>query len=214
MPELTSISKAHIHGYLARIHATCKPATANMRFRGLHRFFGWLQDEQEVKLSPMTGMKPPRFDLEPPGVLTEDQVRAMLQVCSSMDFEDRRDQALIRFLYDTGSRRGEIEEMETADVDLRQGMVRITGKTGTRTVAFGKKTATALDRYIRTRARHPSAVEPWLWLGKKGRLTGNGIIKWLSAGQRRPAASASTASTCSGTPSPTPGWRPAGRRAT
>jgi len=40
-----------------------------------------------------------------------------------------------------------------------------------RTLPFGRKAGEALDRYLRARARHKDAELPWLWLGKKGRLT-------------------------------------------
>ena len=32
----------------------------------------------------------------------------------------------------------------------------------------GAKTARDLDRYIRARAAHSRAADPWLWFGKKG----------------------------------------------
>ena len=40
---------------------------------------------------------------------------------------------------------------------------------------FGRKTAQAIDRYLRVRARHRDAASEWLWLGKHGRLTDTGI---------------------------------------
>ena len=32
-------------------------------------------------------------------------------------------------------------------------------------VPIGRRTATAVGRYLRARARHPRAASPWLWLG-------------------------------------------------
>jgi site-specific recombinase XerC len=40
-----------------------------------------------------------------------------------------------------------------------------------RALPYGRKTAMALDRYLRIRDRHKDAHLPWLWLGKRGRLT-------------------------------------------
>jgi site-specific recombinase XerC len=40
-----------------------------------------------------------------------------------------------------------------------------------RALPFGRKSAVVLDRYLRVRGRHKDAGLPWLWLGKKGRLT-------------------------------------------
>jgi len=48
-----------------------------------------------------------------------------------------------------------------------------------RLLPFGRRTAQALDRYLRVRARHKDAALPWLWLGLKGRLTAWGIVLML-----------------------------------
>ncbi len=37
----------------------------------------------------------------------------------------------------------------------------------------------ALDRYVRLRSRHEAAALPWLWLGRRGRLTDSGIAQAL-----------------------------------
>jgi site-specific recombinase XerD len=46
-----------------------------------------------------------------------------------------------------------------------------------RAVPFGRKTAQALDRYLRVRGRHKDASSEWLWLGKQGRLNDSGIAQ-------------------------------------
>jgi len=68
------------------------------------------------------------------------------------------------------------EDEATNDVDLDQGYVRVMGKgRRERVVSVGNRTIKALDRYVRLRAKHPNAGEPWLWLGRRGRLTDSGI---------------------------------------
>jgi integrase/recombinase XerC len=56
-----------------------------------------------------------------------------------------------------------------------------------RALPFGRKTAVALDRYLRIRSRHAHAAPPWLWLGilwRRGRQAG---IEGLHAHQLRHA---------------------------
>lgn len=48
-----------------------------------------------------------------------------------------------------------------------------------RALPFGRRTAQALDRYLRIRARHPRADLEWLWIGKFGRITESGIAQVL-----------------------------------
>jgi integrase len=103
-----------------------------------------------------------------------------LATCEGQGFNDRRDMALIRFLIDTGARRGEVVGLTIADVDLDDGIVLLHGKGGrSRRAAFGRKTARDLDRYLRVRALHPHHDSPALWLGLLGPLNGPGILAML-----------------------------------
>jgi site-specific recombinase XerD len=79
---------------------------------------------------------------------------------------------------DTGARRGEVLNLCVADVDLEQGLLRVTGKgSRTRVVPLGAQTVRAVDRYLRARAKHARADLAVLWIGKKGRLTESGLAE-------------------------------------
>jgi site-specific recombinase XerC len=59
------------------------------------------------------------------------------------------------------------------DLDLGDQVVIVLGKgRQPRAVPFGRKTALALDRYLRLRASHPFAHLPNLWVGARMRLAG------------------------------------------
>ena len=58
--------------------------------------------------------------------------------------------------------------MLPGDLDLDDQVVIVLGKGRRRAVPFGRKTALALDRYLRMRAGHPFAHLPNLWLGLAG----------------------------------------------
>jgi site-specific recombinase XerD len=180
-PPLAAVTRQDVDGFLAHVHATRKPATANMRFRGLKRLFGWLAAEEEIPANPMANIKPPRFKLAPPKPLTEADVLRLLATCKGTGFEERRDAAIINLLVDTGLRRGELENLKLADVDLyKSRTAQVDGKSGPRFIPLGSKTAAVMDRYFRARSLHPAAArEPWLWLGKKGRLTGDGVRQMI-----------------------------------
>ena len=189
--EVLHIHREHIEAFLSHLLAKWKPATANNRFRGLQAFFKWLTDEGEVKESPMGRMKPPRVPQDPPDVLREDQLKALVATCDKgQGAEDRRDAAIIRIFVDTGARLSEVTNLrwdpsdeDNNDVDLERGVLRVVGKgRRERTLAVGKKTVRALDRYLRTRSRHRDADLPLLWLGIKGKMTPSGIRRVI---QRR-----------------------------
>jgi integrase len=66
-------------------------------------------------------------------------------------------------------RAGELTGLRVDDLDFELGTALVLGKgRRPRTAPFGAKTAVALRRYLRARARHPDAGDPGLWLGKLG----------------------------------------------
>ena len=56
-----------------------------------------------------------------------EDIRAILKVWEGRDFSSRRDMAIIRFLLDSGLRRGELAGLRMEDVDLNAQTVAVTG---------------------------------------------------------------------------------------
>lgn len=180
--DITGIHREHIEAFLADLLARSqKPATAANRYRSLQSFFKWASEEGEIRESPMKNMKPPHVPEAPPDVLTEDQLRRILKTCDGKSYEDRRDMAILRLLIDTGMRRSKIAGLKVEDVDIDHNVARVMGKgRRPRSCPFGRKTAQALDRYLRARAGHKDKDVPNLWLGKAGPMTDSGIFQVAS----------------------------------
>ena len=161
------ITRDDVRAFIADQLERWKPLTALNRYRGLQAFFKWAVAEGELAASPMAGMNPPHVPDEPPPVLTDDELRRLLKSCEGRDFADRRDAAILRLFLDTGVRVSEAAGiMLPGDLDLDDQVVIVLGKgRRPRAVPFGRKTALALDRYLRMRASHPFAHLPNLWLG-------------------------------------------------
>lgn len=85
--------------------------------------------------------------------LTDDELRALIKACTGRDMRERRDEALVRLMAETGMRAGEVIGLQLPDVDLTRGIATVhRGKGGKgRIVPFGSRTASALDRYLRAR---------------------------------------------------------------
>ena len=164
--------------------ATCfsgarwRPAAT--RYKVLRILYAWLEEEEEITASPMAKMRPPIVPEQSVPIVPEDGLRRLLAACAGKHFEGRRDTAIVMFLLDTGARRAELVGLRLADLDLDLDVAIVLGKgRRERALPFGRKTAVALDRYLRVRARHRDAGMPWLWLGQRGPLAGG-------AGDERP----------------------------
>lgn len=178
---VTEPTKDAVRRFLADRGEQVTAATTSLEFRALQQFFKWLAAEGEG-VNVMLDLNPPAVPDKPVPVLSLDDLRLLLKTCDGTSFTDRRDTALIRLFADTGARLSEIVGAEVSDLDLRGRSLRIMGKgRRPRVVPFGARTARALDRYLRIRARQPYAHSPWLWLsGKDGRaISGNAVAQML-----------------------------------
>jgi len=182
------LTREHVESFLDYLFS-CKRSAATVanRYRSLQQFFRWLEDDGEITRSPMAKMRPPKVPEEPVPVVSEEDLRRILATCNSKSFDDVRDNAIIRLLYDSGGRLAEVINMawveadpERCDVDLDQAQITVLGKgCRSRTIPMGRQTVRAVDRYIRERRRHKHAEEAWLWLGRKGRLRPTGLSQML-----------------------------------
>jgi len=162
-------------------------ATVTSRQLAVRRFSAWLAAEGELDHDDLIAMKPPKIDAKLVQPLTAEQLKALITATSGAKFRDRRDEALVRLMVETGGRAGEIVDMQLDDVNLLAGSAVIRrGKGGRgRSVPFGPYTAKALDRYIRVRRTHRLASTPALWLGEGGKGFGyEGLHKALAARAR------------------------------
>jgi integrase/recombinase XerD len=148
--------------------------TARSRQLALRRFSAWLAAEGEIDTDELARLRPPRLDAKAIHPLTDEQLVALLAACKGPDLRDKRDEAVIRLMTETGARAGEVLALSTSDIDLTAGTALIrSGKGGTaRRVPFGPRTGAAIDRYIRARRRHRLASTPVLWLGQGGKEFG------------------------------------------
>jgi site-specific recombinase XerD len=177
---LVDARREDLEAFLGELLQRRAPETVATRYRRLRVLYRWLEEEDEITANPMAKMKPPIIPEQPVPVVPEDGLRRLLATCAGKSFEDRRDTALILLLVDVGPRRAELMGLTVDDVDFDLDVLLVLGKgRRERALPFGRKSAVVLDRYLRLRVRHKDAGLPWLWLGRKGRLTEWGLVMML-----------------------------------
>lgn len=175
-PELT---KANASAFLADLlDGGAQPTTARARWAALKRFSWWLAHEGERETDALIGLAPPKLDTKVVNPLTDDELKDLIKVSQGNAFRERRDEAVIRLLAETGMRSGECCSLTVDDVDLIRGLVIIRRGKGNkgRTVGVGAQTARALDRYNRLRNGHRLADTQDFWLGDRSRSFGRNAL--------------------------------------
>ncbi len=150
--------------------------TALQRYQSVRQFFRFLEESGDIKESPMARMKPPRVPEKLVPVISEPDMKTLFKTVAGTDFESRRDKAIFSVFIDIGIRVSEMAGLSVDDLDLESRDVTVLGKgRRPRAMRIVKETRTDLLRYLEARSRHPYADDAALWVGKRGRMTDNGI---------------------------------------
>jgi hypothetical protein len=70
------VSREHVSDFITHLLATRSVSTASVRFRALHQLFTWLVDEEEIAISPMATLRPPKISVQLMPVLDDAAIRA------------------------------------------------------------------------------------------------------------------------------------------
>lgn len=175
----TDVSRAHIEAFQAWMIETRSASTALNKHKALQQFFKWLMlDEGEIDRSPMERVRQPKMPQKLIPVIRGEETTKVLGTCKGREFAQLRDEAIIRLYCNTGARLSEVGNLLLDDVDMNTESVHFHGKgSKDRRVRFGPRTARAVSRYLRARAKHKAADLPDLWLAERGirPLAPNGI---------------------------------------
>lgn len=166
------LTRAAVQAFLADLlDDGAERNTARSRDLALKRFASWLVDEGELSANPLIGLRPPKADHKVVNALTDDDLKRLIKACQGKSLQERRDEAIVRLMAETGMRASEVIGLQIADVDLQRGLVTVhRGKGGKGRVApFGPQTAAAIDRYMRSRRTHRLAESADLWVGGGGK---------------------------------------------
>ncbi len=163
-----------IQAFIAKSHrAGLSPGSLRDMLSAYRSFYRWLAREGEAPTNPAIGVRSPKAPRKLPRVLDVDEVGALLDFPVN-DPESVRDRALLELLYSSGLRVSELTSVRWRDLDMAEGMIRVTGKgSKTRIVPVGGKAIAAL-RALREQD-HPGADDP-LVRGRLGKpLTPGGV---------------------------------------
>jgi integrase/recombinase XerD len=127
-----------------------KTSTAARRLSGIRRFYRFLLREGLIAEDPTLRIDSPRLPRRLPDTLTEDDVDALLTEPDPQEPIELRDRAMLEILYGCGLRVSELTGLTVDQVNLRQGVVRISGKGGKeRLVPLGEEAVDWLVRYMK-----------------------------------------------------------------
>ena len=154
-PALDQADRQHLLDWISAAFAQGhKNSTAARRLSGLRRFYRYLLREQLISEDPTLRIESPRLPRRLPDTLSEADVEALLDEPLGDQVQDERlelrDRAMLEILYGCGLRVSELVSLRVDQVNLRQGVIRITGKGDKeRLVPMGEEAVDWLLRYMK-----------------------------------------------------------------
>ncbi|SPD74019.1 Tyrosine recombinase XerD [uncultured Desulfobacterium sp.] len=147
----------------------------------LKTFYRFLVAEGKIEKSPARLLETPRAGQRLPGVLTAEEVEALLGQPKGVDPRGLRDLAMLEVLYATGLRVSELVNLKVSNINLEHGYIRTMGKgSKERIVPIGDKAKEAIKNYtlLGRIQLTKGKSSPYLFLNPSGRpMTRQGFWK-------------------------------------
>lgn len=170
----TDLLRAHF----SRLRRGAEPISASSAARkqsALRTFFDWYRRENGLSEDPTAPLAAPKLPKAVPRALDADATTALLRPSENESARDLRDRSALVLLYGMGLRLAEASSLKDSDVDLSEGMVRVTGKGGKeRIVPIPGRAIEVLQRYRKGRGASEAFLK-----GRNGALSPRTIARGL-----------------------------------
>lgn len=132
-----------------RMEQGYSPKSSARLLSALRAYFGWSLRRGERRDDPSALLEPPKLPRSLPKALAESEIEALLASPDIQTPSGLRDRAMIELMYATGLRVSELVTLPANGVNLRQGVLRVTGKgSKDRLVPMGEEAQHWLQRYL------------------------------------------------------------------
>ena len=174
--QLVDVRREDLLDYMAaRSEAQHSPRSTARLLSTLRRFYAYCQRNRLIDEDPTRLMSAPKLGRPLPGSLTEDEVERLLASPDTNTAIGIRDRTMLELLYATGLRVSELVSLRDIQINLRQGVLRVTGKgEKERLVPLGEEAIRWLNKYqkqARPELSQGSLVEELFLTNRKQGMT-------------------------------------------
>ncbi len=144
---MTAAQEGDLRNYLSSMQGRTARTMAR-HLSSIRRLYNYLLREGIIKHDPGARVEAPKIGRQLPRSLTESEVEALLKAPDTGTPLGHRDRTMLEILYASGLRVSELINLQTGQVNLRQGVVRVMGKgSKERLVPLGEESIEWLTRY-------------------------------------------------------------------
>lgn len=185
---VAELAPHRLRKFVMRLHAEgLAPGSLARMLSAWRTYYRWLAKRGGISRNPCDGLRAPRRPGALPKALSIDQSQALLDMPAETVLEIR-DKAMFELFYSSGLRLSELAGLDIGGgLDLREGVVTVTGKRGkTRIVPVGAKATEAVGNWLERRGEIAPERETALFVGRRGnRLNPRTVERRLELWARR-----------------------------
>lgn len=147
---LGQLQRQHLLAYLGwRSGHGWSPRSTARLLSALRAFYAWQVRERLRSDDPTALLEAPKRGRGLPRAVSEAQIEALLAAPDTQSPDGLRDRAMLELMYAAGLRVSELVGLPASGVNLRQGVLRVTGKgSRERLVPVGAESLYWLERYL------------------------------------------------------------------
>jgi len=151
--DLAAVTVADIRGYLSmRLKNGLSNSSIRRQVSSIRSFFQYAHKRRLVKSDPAVKIANPKKRMNIPPVVTEKDIKAVMELPELDSLKGMRDRAVLEFLYSTGLRLSEMLCLNIKDIWPAEDTFKVRGKGGKeRFVPWGKRAKQAFGDYLRIR---------------------------------------------------------------
>lgn len=139
-----------LQSYIAFKFPQSKPRSIGRLIASLRRCYRYFLRESLIKQDPSLHLESPKLPRSLPKSLSEEDVERLVDAPDIRTELGLRDKAMLETLYATGLRVSELVGLQTNELSLSDGVLRVTGKgSKTRLVPLGEVALEWLGRYLK-----------------------------------------------------------------
>ena len=159
-----------VRGYITQRH---RQGTGGRSLRrnlsSIRAFYKYLLSKGEVTKNPAEGITTPKTEKRLPKTLDVDQTSRLVEIKGDKALT-LRDRAILELMYSSGLRLAECVSLDIYSVDIRDGLVTVTGKGNkTRKVPVGNYALEAVSAWLKVRPQLAALDETALFVSTRGR---------------------------------------------
>jgi integrase/recombinase XerC len=163
--DVGAIDVYALRGWLGGLARTLAPSSVARHVAAVKTWMKWLRRGNVIQTNPAEELASPKVRRPLPTLVSADAAAQIMEAPDDTTPEGARDRALLEVMYGSGLRVSEAVGLDLGRIDLSGASARVIGKGDKeRIVPLGRKSVTALRRYLDVRGRlahlKTSALDP------------------------------------------------------